>query len=220
MNALLNLLHSLNALLHNGHLPELGFWTYFLIFVLVAFEGPAVTLIAAAAASTGLLRPLLVFLFAAAGNLTSDIVWYSLGRAGKIDAWKRFGQKRGMDPEIITVIQNGINTHAIKIMFFAKLTMSLMIPTLITAGLSKVPFRKWFPAVFAGEMLWTGSLLTIGYFAARAIQRVSSILGYVTLGLSVAFILFLLWMGRRVLMKAFKGLEKSKRPEKKRVIHE
>ncbi len=209
MKSLLVFFHQILTMVHSGHLPQLGLWTYPLISILVAFEGPATTLLATAAAAAGLLHPWLVFLFAAAGNLTSDIVWYSLGRAGKIDAWKRFAAKRSLDPEIVSTIETGINNHAMKIMFFAKMTMSFMIPTLITAGLSKVPYRKWFPADFAGEMLWTGSLVLIGYNAAEAIQGVAKGIGYVTIGLSVAFVLFLLFMGRRVLLKNFKGIGKK-----------
>jgi membrane protein DedA with SNARE-associated domain len=205
MSALLGFLQNISAYLNSGQLPHLGFWTYLLIAVLVAFEGPLTTLVAAAAASAGLLQPELVFVFAAGGNLTSDVIWYLLGRAGKIDRLKRFGEKRGIDPDMLPSIQRGINKHAMKIMFFAKMTMSFMIPTLITAGLSKVPWRRWFPPDFAGEMLWTGSLTLIGYFATEAIKRVEKGLEYLTIGLSVAFILFLLWMGRRMLLKVFKG---------------
>jgi membrane protein DedA with SNARE-associated domain len=205
LSALLRFLQNISAFLNSGQLPHLGTWTYLLIAVLVAFEGPATTLIGAAAASAGLLNPVLVFVFAAAGNLTSDALWYSLGRAGKIDVWKRFGKKRGVDPEVVNTIQRGINEHAMKIMFFAKLTMSFMIPTLITAGLSKVPWRRWFPPDLAGEMLWTGALVLIGYFATEAIKRVEKGIEYLTIGLSVAFILFMIWMGRRMLLKVFKS---------------
>ena len=204
MTSLLDFLHKITILLQSGQLPHLGYWTYLLIAILVAFEGPLTTLVAAAVASAGLLNPILVFVIAAAGNLTSDGLWYSLGRAGKIDAWKRFGKKKGLDPDVVSTIQRGILKHAMKIMFFAKLTMSFMIPTLITAGLSKVPWRRWFPPDFAGEMLWTGSLVLIGYFATEAVKRVETGLEYLTIGLSVAFILFLLWMGRRMLLKFFR----------------
>jgi membrane protein DedA with SNARE-associated domain len=209
MSTLLGYLQNISAYLNSGQLPHLGPWTYLLIAVLVAFEGPVTTLVAAAAASAGLLHPVLVFVFAATGNLTSDVIWYSLGRSGKIDKLKRFGEKRGVDPELLPTIQRGINKHAMKIMFFAKMTMSFMIPTLITAGLTKLPWRRWFPPVFAGEMLWTGSLVLIGYFATEAIKRVEKGIEYVTIGLSVAFILFILWMARRMLLKVFKNSPKD-----------
>jgi membrane protein DedA with SNARE-associated domain len=190
-------------------LPHLGYWTYLVISVLVAFEGPVTTLVAAAAASAGLLHPLLVFIFAAAGNLTSDSLWYSLGRAGKIDRLSRLGHKFSITPEMLAWLKKSMNRHAMKIMFVAKLTMSFMIPTLITAGLSKVPWRRWFPAVFAGEIIWTGLLVLIGYYATEAIKRVEQDIEYLTIGLSVLFILFILWMSRRLLQKYLKNFSKD-----------
>jgi membrane protein DedA with SNARE-associated domain len=190
-------------------LPHLGYWTYLVISVLVALEGPVTTLVAAAAASAGLLHPLLVFIFAAAGNLTSDSLWYSLGRAGKIDRLSRLGRKFSITPEMLAWLKKSMNRHAMKIMFVAKLTMSFMIPTLITAGLSKVPWRRWFPAVFAGEIIWTGLLVLIGYYATEAIKRVEQDIEYLTIGLSVLFILFILWMSRRLLQKYLKNFSKD-----------
>jgi hypothetical protein len=55
-------------------------------------EGPIATLLGAAAASAGLMRPVLVFIVAAADNLTADSIWYSLGRAGKPEWVLHFGR--------------------------------------------------------------------------------------------------------------------------------
>ena len=91
--------------------------------------------------------------------------------------------------------------HASKVLFVAKLTVSFMIPSLIAAGLVKVCWRRWFPALFAGEMVWTGSLVLIGYYATEAIKRVQQGVEYLILGLSLVFVLFILWMGRSLLRK-------------------
>ncbi len=205
MNNLLQFLQNISNYLASGQLPHLGPWTYFLIAVLVAFEGPVTTLVAAAAASAGLLNPVLVFFFAATGNLTSDVLWYSLGRAGKIERLKRFAQKPGIKPEMLDWLQRNMINHARQIMFLAKLTMSFMIPTLIIAGLSKVPWRRWLPPDMAGEVLWTGSLLLIGYFATEAIKRVERGIEYLTIGVTVAALLAILWLVRRYLFKHFKS---------------
>ena len=58
-----------------GALPELGYWSYLLLAILVAVEGPSVTILGALLASTGVLRPGLVFAAAAIGNLSADIGW-------------------------------------------------------------------------------------------------------------------------------------------------
>ena len=98
-----------------------------------------------------------------------------------------------------------MHEHAAKILFMAKLTVSFMIPSLIAAGLVKVRWRRWFPSLFAGEMIWTGSLVLIGYYATEAIKRIEQGMEYLILGLSIIFVLFLLWMGRRFLRNRLKA---------------
>jgi membrane protein DedA with SNARE-associated domain len=95
--------------------------------------------------------------------------------------------------------------HATRILFLAKLTLSLMIPALIAAGLVKAPWKRWFPAIFSGEMIWTGSLVVIGYYATEAIKRVEMGVEYVALAGTVAFVLFLIIMGRRIVKQRYES---------------
>jgi membrane protein DedA with SNARE-associated domain len=204
MTSFFQLLQSFFFALKSGQIPELGYWTYLVLALLVAIEGPVATLLGAAAASAGLMRPWLVFLCAACGNLTADSLWYSLGYAGKLEWVLRFGRRLGVRPEFLEKLEQGMHDHAAKILFMAKLTVSFMIPSLIAAGLVKVPWRRWFPALFAGEMIWTGSLMLVGYFATEAIKRVQQGVEYFILALSLVFVIFIISVGRRVLRKGFK----------------
>jgi membrane protein DedA with SNARE-associated domain len=203
MNSFFQLLQGFILAMRSGHLPQLGYWTYLVLAFLVAIEGPLATLLGAAAASAGLMRPWLVFISAAGGNLTADSLWYTLGYAGKLEWALRFGRRLGLHPEILDRLEKGMHEHAAKILFIAKLTVSFMIPSLIAAGLIKVPWRRWFPALFAGEMIWTGSLMLVGYYATEAIKRVQQGVEYLILGLSLVFVIFILFIGRHILRKRF-----------------
>jgi membrane protein DedA with SNARE-associated domain len=202
VNSFFELFKNLNIFWQNGQLPEWGAWTYLVLALLVAVEGPIATLLGAAAASAGVMRPWLVFLAASAGNLTADILWYSIGYLGKLDWFWRFGQRLGISHAQLERLQHMMRKHAAKILFFAKLSMSLMIPSLIAAGLVKAPWRRWFPAVFSGEVIWTGALVLIGFYTTEAIKRVEQGVEYVILAASVAFIIFILWAGRRILRES------------------
>ena len=185
--------------LKSGQLPQLGLWDYVFLSVLVAIEGPVATLLGAAAASAGLMRPPLVFLAAALGNLTSDALWYSLGRVGKIDWLLHWGRWIGLRPHHLEKLKQGMQDHAIKILLIAKLTVSVVIPSLIAAGLAKVPWRKWFPAIFTGEMIWTGALVLTGYFATEGIKKVEKGVGYIILTAStITALLLLIWLVRKL----------------------
>ncbi len=204
MGDILIFFENLGAYIRTNQLPQLGYWTYFILAILVAIEGPVATLLGAAAASTGLMRPGYVFLAAAAGNLTADSLWYSLGYIGKIEWLLRIGQKLGVRRESLDRLQRGLRKHTTRILFLAKLTVSLVIPSLIAAGLVRAPWKRWFPAVFMGEMLWTGSLVLIGFYTTEAVKRVEQGVGYIVLASTLVFIIFLLWLGHRLLTEKYK----------------
>jgi membrane protein DedA with SNARE-associated domain len=134
-----------------------------------------------------------------AGNLLADTLWYAIGYAGKIEWVARFGQRLGIDQRHLERLERNLQKHAVKVIFLAKLTVSFVIPTLIAAGLVKAPWRKWFLPVFTGEMIWTGTLVLVGYYATEAIKRVEQGVEYVILIGSVLFLVFLLWQGRRMI---------------------
>jgi membrane protein DedA with SNARE-associated domain len=205
MAYLSGLIQSLVQALRSGQLPQLGTWTYILLAALVAVEGPLATLLGAAAASAGLMKPGWVFIAAAVGNLTADSVWYSLGYVGKIDWLLRIEKRLGIKGDIIAQLEGAMRKHATRILFIAKLTLSLMIPVLIAAGLVKAPWKRWFPAIFGGEMLWTGSLVLIGYYATEAIKRVEMGVEYAALGASLVFVLFLIIVGRRFFKRSYES---------------
>ncbi len=196
----------------NGQIPEWGYWSYLVLAVLVAVEGPVATLLGAAAASAGVMRPILVFVAASCGNLTADTLWYLVGNMGKIEWFFNIGQRFGLSGKHMERLQNNMRKHAVKILFFAKLSMSLMIPSLLAAGLVKAPWRRWFPAVFGGEIIWTGALVLIGYYATEAIKRIEQGMEYLLLGGTIAFVIFMLVLSRRILNES--EIEEEKEPEK------
>ncbi|HHX42722.1 MAG TPA: hypothetical protein GX714_01870 [Chloroflexi bacterium] len=183
--------------LRQGQLQPVGYWVYPVLALLTAIEGPIATLAAAAASAAGLMRPGLVFVSAAAGNLTADSLWYSLGRAGRLEWIARVGGRFGLHPRHVTHLRRRMVRHAPRVLFFAKLTEGLVIPALLAAGLSRVRLRRWLPPLVAGEMVWTGSLVLIGYHAAGAIQRVNSAVQWLALaGGAIALLAGSWWLRR------------------------
>ncbi|PWB51524.1 MAG: hypothetical protein C3F13_13895 [Anaerolineales bacterium] len=185
-------------------LASLGLFSYLILALLVAIEGPIATLLGAAAASLGYMNPALVFFAAAAGNLTADTLWYYLGYIGKLDWVNRFGQRLGVSLEKLVRLEDMLREHAPRVLFVSKLTVSPMIPALISTGLIRYPWQRWFPAVFAGEMIWTGSLVTIGYLGVQAIKKVELGLEHAILAGTVIFIGLIIYFGRQFLKKAEK----------------
>lgn len=198
---MINLLHLLQAMiaaLRAGHLPELGAWTYVGLGLLVLIEGPIATLLGAAAASAGLMRLWGVFAAAAIGNLSADTLWYSLGYLGKTKWINQWGRRFGLRDSLIRHLEQHMIKHATRVLFLAKLTLSLVIPSLIAAGLLRIPWRRWFPALIVAETLWTGSLVLIGFYTTEAIKRVEQWVEYAALGISLGFVVLVILEGRRL----------------------
>jgi membrane-associated protein len=156
-------------------------WAYLLLAILVAVEGPITTLAGAVAASTGLLNPGLVFVSASLGNLTADTLWYSLGYIGKTEWLLKFTNWLGIKENYMTRLQKDVHDHIHKVLFIAKLTLGFVIPTLIAAGLARVPFKRWFGILFAAECIWTGALVLIGYYFGALTQHIESNLRWMSL---------------------------------------
>lgn len=191
MDALISLLQQVND--QNVMALQAGptEWAYIALAVLVFVEGPMVTLLGAVAAASGWLDPYGVFAAAAIGNFAADNAWYLLGYVGKVEWVLRYGRWFGVRPQHLRRLRAEIHAHAIPMLLLAKVTASLAIPALVTAGLMRVPWRRTFLAVFIGECLWTGMLVFLGYHFAASLRRLQWGLQLISL-IAAVIVLFLL----------------------------
>jgi membrane protein DedA with SNARE-associated domain len=193
--------------LQNGVLPRLGNWNYVLLAVVVAIEGPIATLLGSAAASAGLMKLPLVFVFACVGNLSADLGWYFVGYTGKIEWIFHIGRFFGVKLKYIDRLKEALTAHARKIIFVAKLTNGLMVPSLIAAGLAKIPLRRWLPALVLAETIWTGTLVMIGFYATEAIKQVEKGVEYIGYFSTALLLLVFIYLAQRAIRhnKVFAG---------------
>jgi len=156
-----------------GQLPSIGNWNYLVLMVFVILQGPSVALLIGAGISVGLLNPLMAGLTSVIGSLIADVFWYNIGLLGKLDRYYRKGEgKRRLWVELF---QKGMKKHYIKVLLLGKLSLGLAIPAVISAGLCRIEWRRWFPIVILGEILFTLSMVSLGYLAAKSILHVDNI---------------------------------------------
>jgi len=192
-------IHTLVLTLMSGNVPEFGYWSYLILALLVLIEGPIAILLASAASSAGLMRPVLVFFSAAIGNLTADSLWWLLGYAGKTEWIHSLGRRLRIRESLIEHLKHNMIKHATRVLFLAKITVSFSIPALIAAGLLRIPWKRWFPYFILAETLWTGSLVLIGYYTTEALKRVEQGVEYAALAVSIVFVALMIMAGRRLL---------------------
>ena len=191
---IIDLFHVILGAIKSGSLPQVGYISYVVLAILVAVEGPVATLLGAAAASAGFMKPELVFFSAAGGNMTADLLWYYLGYAGRADWIFNHSNWFGWNRSKMDHLMQGMHDHAPKILFLAKLTAAFTIPSLLAAGFSRVPIRRWLPFLAIAETVWTGSLVIIGYYATESIKQIQNGIQYVLLLGSIIFVFFIVWI--------------------------
>jgi membrane protein DedA with SNARE-associated domain len=191
-----------------------GFWVYVLIGFLVMVEGPVTILLAAGFSETGTLHLLPVFCAATVGNLIGDTLWYCLGY---------FGQTRNLaslrplkflhlDSARIERLKNVINSHAVKLLLFAKVTNGLIVPVLISTGVARVSMKRWMPTIVITNLLNSAVFLALGYFMTSSLRQIQKGYEYIAIFASLAVFLaatFLIprWLSKRDLLTE---LEKEK----------
>lgn len=176
---------------------SVGLWGYLLLAVVVIIEGPVATLAGAMAAASGLMNPEGVFAAAASGNIVSDVLWYSLGYAGKMEWIERYGRYVGISKKLLQHMQDDIVKHAARLLLIAKLTLGFSIPTLIATGLARVPFRRWFPSLIIGETIWTGGLVLAGYHLTKYVQKIEhGVEVFATVGTLIGAALIIFYLGK------------------------
>ena len=109
------------------------------------------------------------------GNLMGDILLYYLGYYKGKRLLKRFEKFFNVSDTSLERIEKLYQKHGLKILFLSKITngLGMGILILIGAGVSKVKFIKYMVINFLGEIIWTFSLVTIGYYFGQFYNEIN-----------------------------------------------
>lgn len=185
--------------IQTGQLPDLGFWSYVILILLVFLEGPAATLVAATMAATGILRADLVFLSAMLGNLLADVCWYALGY---------FGGNRRMLFRIglvrrhwftIRRLRKDVRNRAARIYLLTKMSMGLLaIPLLVASGMARVPWYRLALVSLVVEPIWNALLVLAGFRLGEYVSDLENGLQLLAVVGTLVVFFVLLMMYRRM----------------------
>jgi len=125
-------------------------WSYLGILVFLILTGcglpipEEVIIIAAGVMSKGTLNPWMALACCLIGAVTGDVVMYALGRK----FGRRILQRRGYLHSLLSAereqeIEDKFRRHGMKVLFAARFLAGIRSPIYITAGILKVPFRRF-----------------------------------------------------------------------------
>ena len=138
---------------------------YVLLFLGTLIEGPIVMITSGFFYGFGQFDFVPMYSALVLGDFTGDIIWYCVGRFGTRNTIFKYGHFLGITPIKLEKMEKLYNKHHQKILIISKLTMGLglSLVVLITAGIFKIPLKKYALINIIGDFIWTGILLFIGY---------------------------------------------------------
>ena len=120
------------------------------------------------------------------GDLIPDTIYYYIGRFGnKRKIMEKYGSR-------LNLIEKLWREHGKKTMFLSKLAYSLSIPFLISAGLVKMPFRKFISYAFPVTLFQYGVIMAIGYFLGHSYQLAERYIQYAYIIVAAILIVFII----------------------------
>ena len=180
-------------------------YRYAIGYPLAIVEGPIVMMISGFLVHLGFFDFWPIYLILIAGDLTGDVIWYMVGRHGGRPLIEKYGRWINVSQENVERAEEFFHEHQTKILFISKLTtgFGFAIATLIAAGATRVPFKKYITINFFGEFIWAAFLFAIGYFFGNLYGLVDKSLRW---GFLIGFVIVLaliVWGFGKAMRKRF-----------------
>ena len=158
---------------------------YFIFFPLAAFEGPIISLVVGFLIYLGYLQFLPSYAILILGDLIPDTIYYYIGRFG---SERKFMEKYG--PRL-NILKKLWLEHGKKTMFFSKLAYTLSTSFLISAGLVKMPYKKFISYAFPVTLFQYGVIMAIGYYLGNSYQLAVKYIDSAGIIIAIVFIIFI-----------------------------
>ncbi|MBU6231115.1 MAG: DedA family protein [Patescibacteria group bacterium] len=184
----MDLQHTLTYLVTNYPILVYG-----AIVIIGYVEGPILAMACGILYRLGFFHIVPLYLSLMAGDLLGDCFWYYMGHRFGHRFVQRFGRYFSIHEKDINVVSRIFRRHSTSILVISKLTtgFGFAIVTLFTAGLSKIPFRKYLTLNIMGQFIWTAGLLALGYLFGHLFVSFNNILARVSLVSLSIIVLFL-----------------------------
>jgi membrane protein DedA with SNARE-associated domain len=169
----------------------LPYWGYPLMFVLMFFEGPFATMIAAFLASQGLFNIGIVFVLSVLGDVLGDIGLYHIGYYGGSHIIEKVQKFLKISDTAVEKLKNKFHQNSGKLIFYVKSTTGLSYITFTLAGALRMKLLKFIKYSILGGLVWSGLLVFLGYFFGYAAAQVSLYIKYAGIAVFVVAILAL-----------------------------
>jgi membrane protein DedA with SNARE-associated domain len=166
-------------------------YRYLILFPLAAIEGPIISLAVGFLIYLGFFSVVPAYILLVFGDLIPDTIYYYLGRYGnKKRILDKYIERSDRLAHNMNLLEKLWHDHGKKTMFFSKLAYGLSTPFLISAGLVKMPYKKFVSYALPVTLLQYAVLLTIGYYLGYSYASAARYVEDAGLIIAAAFVVF------------------------------
>ena len=168
---------------------------YAVVLLVAIVEGPVLSMIFGVLIRLGFFSFWPIYITLMLGDIVGDTGWYYVGYHYGRRAVARFGKRFGVTEKEVAKAEKLFHENTSKILFVSKVTngFGLSLVVLMTAGITRIPFKKYLVTNIAGQLIWSGMLIAAGYFFSDSYMRINSALGKIGLVVIVFALLYALF---------------------------
>ena len=165
-----------------------------MLFPLAAFEGPVVSLVVGFLILSGTLAFWPAYIILLFGDIIPDTIYYFLGYfSDKV----KFIQKHFFKSETIKknldIINNLWEKYPFKMMFFSKLAYGFATPFLISAGLTKMPYKKFISYTIPITCFQYAVFVGIGYYLGKSYEIAIKYVDFFYIFMAITISIFIIF---------------------------
>jgi membrane protein DedA with SNARE-associated domain len=174
----------------NTALALLSAHKYLALFPLAVVEGPLVSLVVGFLIHKQILSFWLSFLILLLGDIIPDSIFWCIGYYGRgTKMVKKYVLDNKLFANHLNVIERLWTEHTKKTMFLGKLAYGMALPFLISAGVIKMPFKKFITYAVPVSIFQYGTIVLIGYLLGNSYNAASFYVGSIYRVLAIFVIL-------------------------------
>jgi membrane-associated protein len=200
----------MNSILQNL-IPYLILYKYVTIFVIafaaalvVPIPSGSILMTASAFASIGYFNIYWVIILSIIGNILGDNIGYWIARKYGREVLSRVGFRKLLESNKFKKIEGKFNRHPGFIVFATRFEVISTLSVNLLSGISKTSYKKYFTYESLGSVAQVCMYSLIGYFFTDNWTAINSTIGRIILIIVVAVILFLIFFGKKTIMRRIK----------------
>ncbi len=154
-------------------------YKYIIILPMAIIEGPFLAVLMGYLVYASYLNVFLTFFVLLLGDIGPDIFYWRLGRYGnkKILESKYFSSSGKIATHLDT-LENMWHKHTKKTMFFGKIAYGISVPIIISAGIAKLPLKRFVLVSLPVGMSQIALLMLLGYHLGTSYEVASKYVTY------------------------------------------